>query len=104
MSQNSKVNLAVRNAILNFLSPGTKSTNAGLRHFALPTISSRTVQEATQKLAAEGVLVSVRESGRTWYHLPVTATTSVDVNVGEGTTSIETVGDPRPASQFTPVA
>lgn len=75
MSQTSKVNLAVRNAIVTFLSPGTKSTNSGLNNFVFKnTMSKRAIQEATQKLTTEGVLTSTRENGKTWYALPAPTT------------------------------
>lgn len=100
MSQSSKVSLAVRNAILTFLSPGTKSTNSGLKNYVLLNTSKRTIQEATKKLTTEGALSTVREHGQTWYFIPgSTAITSVDVSPA-GVTSIGTVGNPAPARQF----
>jgi DNA-binding GntR family transcriptional regulator len=72
MSQNSKVAAAVRQAILTFLAPGTTATNNGLKKHVLPTTSLRSVQEATQKLTAEGLLTSSRSKGKTWYGIATT--------------------------------
>ena len=70
MSMNSKVKAAVRQAILTFLAPGTTATNNGLKQHVLPSTSLRAVQEATQKMTAEGTLVATRSKGKTWYGVP----------------------------------
>jgi hypothetical protein len=70
----SKVKLEVRNAIIAFLAPGTTATNGGLKMHVTPNLSLRAVQEATQKLTAEGKLVATRSNGKTWYGIaPVAA-------------------------------
>lgn len=67
MSMTSKVNNALRNAIITFLTPGTTASNSGLKQHVAPTFSLRAVQEATQKLTNEGKLVASRSQGKTWY-------------------------------------
>lgn len=69
MSQSSKVNLAVRNRIITFMSTGSTATNKGLKIHVLPGSSLRSIQEATQKLTAEGVLTQSRANGQTWYSI-----------------------------------
>jgi len=66
----SKVNLQIRNAIIAFLQPGTTATNNGLKFHVVPSVSLRAVQEATQKLAREGVLEMTKSNGKTWYGIP----------------------------------
>ena len=73
MSMTSKVKQEIRAAIISFLSPGTTATNNGLKFHVLPAVSKRSIQEATQKLTHEGVLVASRSNGKTWYGTPVTA-------------------------------
>jgi hypothetical protein len=67
MSMNSKVSLALRNAIISFLKPGTSATNQGLKAHVANPFSLRAVQEATQKLTREGVLTQTKSKGKTWY-------------------------------------
>lgn len=82
MSMTSKVKNEIRNAIIAFLKTGTTATNNGLKYHVLPTVSRRSIQEATQKLTKEGVLERSRAHGRTWYGIATTTVFPGMENVG----------------------
>lgn len=67
MSMTSKVKSELQQAILTFLKPGTTATNNGLKAHVAPNVSVRSIQEATQKMTAQGLLVAERSKGKTWY-------------------------------------
>lgn len=81
MSMTSKVNPALRAAIITYLGarPGQNVTNQTL-YFGLPTFySRRSIQEATQKLTKDGTLV-LTSRGR--YQLTVKLPTAVAASQG----------------------
>lgn len=90
MSMTSKVNPALRAAILQYVSGRNYSVfnddiQFGVNYFSGLTVSLRTIQEATQKLTREGVLVRVGKA----YRLAPANTTNGNAQVATaGTSSI----------------
>ena len=70
MSMNSKVSPVLRSQIMNTLSvEGIKMSNAVIEFRLNFSYSLRKIQEATQKMAAEGTLAATREAGKMFYSL-----------------------------------
>jgi hypothetical protein len=70
MSMTSKVNPTLRQEIVDYLGgTGYSSSNLGLVYTFGNRYSLRTIQEATQKLTREGILVVRRDVGGIYYRL-----------------------------------
>jgi hypothetical protein len=73
MSQTSKVSPSLRQEIVSFLSANPNSTNSNI-YFGINSLPSmRKIQEATQKLTADGTLV---RTGKKFSVAPATGTAS----------------------------
>ena len=70
MSMNSKVSPVLRSQIMNTLSvEGIKMSNAVIEFRLNFSYSLRKIQEATQKMTAEGTLTATREAGKMFYRV-----------------------------------